>query len=552
MLGLREILAWILKDYLAAKTAPMKKNPIHSRLADARQELAQLPAVARSASLKIRASFGKGVWATVPWISFLDTRETETTEEGVYVVYLFRSDMKGVYLTLNQGVTGVKKQVGGGQAVRKELAKRAQEFRKIAQPLQKLNFKLDNSVDLAVEGGLGGDYEEGTIAHKYYEASHLPSEQELAQDLEGVLAAYDSFVNQKSKTVELKPKSVSFIDAEAIGEIKASLERRGIQLPDALVLALLTGLKCQPITLLAGPTGTGKTQLALTLHDTSLFRVNVAEVEGGWTDSASAFGYVSPATQDFVPGPILLKLLDVLRQDKGQPLLVLDEINVSPPHVYLAPLLSTIERAFSEGKTVPLLVAQSGLSEESKQALQEAERAHPGLRVETSGPFLQLVLDIPSNLRIIGTLNFDASTEDLAPKVLSRSFVVWFEPPSVDNRLRLKPQSSYLIDRVPNPSRIFAETAELLIAKNLLVSARSIRRAREALEAAGKEADRLTDILLSGLILPQFQTLTAESHLGILDDALVDSLAKGYFRTRIEKMRSQLRTEGLANLWLIA
>ena len=33
---------------------------------------------------------------------------TDTARQGFYIVYLFRSDLSGVYLSLNQGVTSIR------------------------------------------------------------------------------------------------------------------------------------------------------------------------------------------------------------------------------------------------------------------------------------------------------------------------------------------------------------------------------------------------------------------------------------------------------------
>ena len=52
--------------------------------------------------------------------ALLDDRETDTTQHGVYVVFLFRQDMSGVYLTLAQEVTEPRKRLGIVEA-RREL-----------------------------------------------------------------------------------------------------------------------------------------------------------------------------------------------------------------------------------------------------------------------------------------------------------------------------------------------------------------------------------------------------------------------------------------------
>ena len=62
-------------------------------------------AVASYPTMRAVQSVGMGNWAKVPWISILDSRETESTQQGVYPVLLFRQDMMGAYLTLGQRVT---------------------------------------------------------------------------------------------------------------------------------------------------------------------------------------------------------------------------------------------------------------------------------------------------------------------------------------------------------------------------------------------------------------------------------------------------------------
>jgi len=64
-----------------------------------------LESVSGRPSLLVKGSIGQGNWAAIPWLAILDRRITTSTTHGLYVVFLFRSDMRGVYLTLNQGVT---------------------------------------------------------------------------------------------------------------------------------------------------------------------------------------------------------------------------------------------------------------------------------------------------------------------------------------------------------------------------------------------------------------------------------------------------------------
>src|SRR5690242_5643187 len=69
-------------------------------------------AVRTRRTVRVVASYGKGNWATIPWVSLLDSRETASTQRGTYVVYLFREDGEGFYIKLAQGVTEAERGLG--------------------------------------------------------------------------------------------------------------------------------------------------------------------------------------------------------------------------------------------------------------------------------------------------------------------------------------------------------------------------------------------------------------------------------------------------------
>ncbi len=56
----------------------------------------------------ITGSAGQGNWADVPWIAVFDKEITTSATIGYDIAYLFRADMSGVYLSLNQGWTYFK------------------------------------------------------------------------------------------------------------------------------------------------------------------------------------------------------------------------------------------------------------------------------------------------------------------------------------------------------------------------------------------------------------------------------------------------------------
>lgn len=57
---------------------------------------------------RIKGSIGTGRVSKCPWVAIMNKKETESTQSGIYLVFLFSKDLKTVYLSLAQGVTDLK------------------------------------------------------------------------------------------------------------------------------------------------------------------------------------------------------------------------------------------------------------------------------------------------------------------------------------------------------------------------------------------------------------------------------------------------------------
>jgi hypothetical protein len=154
-----------------------------------------LSSVKRRPNLIVR-SLGQGGWARIPWLALLDQRETKVTSSGVYVIYLFRQDMSGVYLTLNQGFTK-EKELRGLKDSRQFIHQRAVAFRHLCEGLVSSGFSLNDDIDLRSDCSPGLDYQLGTITHKFYAAANIPGDVILVDDLEHILQVYDAFLLEK-------------------------------------------------------------------------------------------------------------------------------------------------------------------------------------------------------------------------------------------------------------------------------------------------------------------------------------------------------------------
>lgn len=214
---------------------------------------------------------------------------------------------------------------------------------------------------------------------------------------------------ETSHTVEPRP-------LDQITEYFASLRDAGeLVFDDEVVETLHLGLWAhgqRHFGVLTGLSGTGKTQLALKYAEAltgvtgeSNEQVCTIPVQPGWHDPTQLLGYVNPLGESRYEQTEFLRFLIRASNNPGEPhVCVLDEMNLSHPEQYLAPILSAMER---EGGEIPL---HGGGDEYG---------------VPASISYLR-------NLVLIGTVNMDETTMGISDKVLDRAFTLEFWDVRVD------------------------------------------------------------------------------------------------------------------------
>lgn len=134
-------------------------------------------------------SIGRGNRTDYPWISILNTRVTTTTQKGIYMVFLFKKDMSGFYLSLNQGITFFDNQYKNKKYNKASLV--ANYFQ---QEITDTSFSTEQ-IDLGgKKGDLGYGYCKTNIISKFYQKGNYTDEMIIA-DLSELSGIYDVIVS---------------------------------------------------------------------------------------------------------------------------------------------------------------------------------------------------------------------------------------------------------------------------------------------------------------------------------------------------------------------
>ncbi|MCC2637412.1 MAG: hypothetical protein K0Q68_1131 [Moraxellaceae bacterium] len=225
-----------------------------------------------------------------------------------------------------------------------------------------------------------------------WEPERLPTDEEKDIDVEAIAAP------------------TTAVSLPALQAVQDAIKASDYAVDVGQLASLHVGLWAHPrrhFAILAGLSGSGKTMLARRYAQALLASLSLpAEshvftlaVQPGWYDPSPLFGYVNPLRPDAYVRPAVLDFILRAVQNPSEPfVLILDEMNLSHPEQYLAPILSAME---------------SG----------DCLRLHNEDLVFDGVPFM---IGYPKNLCIIGTVNMDETTHGLSDKILDRAFTLEF------------------------------------------------------------------------------------------------------------------------------
>lgn len=233
---------------------------------------------------------------------------------------------------------------------------------------------------------------------------------------------------------EVYPEKYSENDINELSwleNIEKTSEEYGIKLNKRILYAFHTALKISDwsiITVLAGVSGTGKSELPKLYARFGGLNFISVPVQPNWDSQESMLGYFNSIDNRFDTQPLLrflVNCIDEEKYNKYMSLVLLDEMNLAHVEHYFAEFLSKLEER--RGK--------------SKNDL-------PYIEVKLGADCNSLKLSLIRNILWAGTMNQDETTKSLSDKVLDRGIIINFpRPKTLESRKEMKSINKIIKDK---------------------------------------------------------------------------------------------------------
>jgi len=399
------------------------------------------------AELKLKVSFGVGNLARIPWIAFLAAGQQ--VSKGIYPVYLHYKSLNCLILAYGLSETNPSE---------------------VAWPNDALVTIKDY---LKVNYGKAPDRYGGSYVYKVYDLNENLNPDTVNQDLASILRGYKQLMNNKLPVDDEDAhdhfvlKSTLSKPTEWLPVVCQQMASNGFHFDPADVANFYLSLRTKPFVILAGISGTGKTQIirqfASALGYGDARHCLLIPVRPDWADNTDLIGYKN-IQGEFEEQPLLKVMQDAMVHPNEPFFVILDEMNLARVEHYFSDFLSVME---TRERNANNSIVTSAVITDTK--------VNDGKAVT-----------IPQNLMIVGTVNMDETTHPFSRKVLDRANAVemntidlnWLE--NIDDNMQepvanifadafVSPYINANKDLTPNQKQYLNDSLALLIEINTLL-----------------------------------------------------------------------------------
>lgn len=258
---------------------------------------------------------------------------------------------------------------------------------------------------------------------------------------------------------------------QAISYVQAYMHNKKIIYRRKLLEDFFALLTTHDLIILAGDSGSGKTNLVKSFAEAIGGKAIIIPVKPNWTSAEDLLGYYNPLEQKYLSTHFLDALFEAARNPDIPYFICLDEMNLARVEYYFSDFLSLMEeRGGSPEIHLYSDTEAAHLVSETRNFLALIDETKAKLQKQNAVSFLDLLRDqevnaklhemcgfregdsllkyhsylrklmssylntpssihLPPNVRIIGAINVDETTHYLSPKILDRAHIMRFGNP---------------------------------------------------------------------------------------------------------------------------
>jgi len=177
---------------------------LQERLSTTAKEAVYATADISNDDYRVGPTMGQGSVADIPYVPIQRRDETESTQMGIYIVYLFDPIEDILYLTLNQGATEAER-TSSRTDVRPNsvtiLERHAEDYRQRVDPPPGFSAA---PAELSEDLHRSRKYNAGAVVTKAYDPADLEEEAQVAADLQRLLETYEALLGDLYSTPQFE------------------------------------------------------------------------------------------------------------------------------------------------------------------------------------------------------------------------------------------------------------------------------------------------------------------------------------------------------------